>query len=183
MQADHFIDDATGAVTPLVVTATTYARDGAYAPREPGLTYSRDENPTYRQAEEIIDKLEGGAEALLFASGLAAATSLFKGLSKGDHVVIPLVMYYALRVWVKDFAERWGLTYTEFDPTAPDSLDGAIRLGETKLVWVETPSNPTWDVTDIAGAARLTHAAGAQLAVDSTAAIPLLTRPIEHGAD
>ena len=75
MQADHFIDDATGAVTPLVVTTTTYARDGAYAPREPGLTYSRDENPTYRQAEEIIDKLEGGAEALLFASGLAAATS------------------------------------------------------------------------------------------------------------
>ena len=183
MQADHFIDDATGAMTPLVVTAPTYAQNGAYAPREPGLTYSRDENPTYRQAEEIIDKLEGGAEALLFASGLAAATSLFKGLSKGDHVVIPSVMYYALRVWVKDFAERWGLTYTEFDPTAPGSLDAAIRPGETKLVWVETPSNPTWDVTDIAEAARLAHAAGAQLAVDSTAATPLLTRPIEHGAD
>ena len=114
-------------------------------------------SPTYRQAEEIIDKLEGGAEALLFASGLAAATSLFKGLSKGDHVVIPSVMYYALRVWVKDFAERWGLTYTEFDPTAPGK--------QSDRVWVERPSNPTWDVTDIAEAARLAHAAGAQLAV------------------
>ena len=146
-QADHFIDDATGAVTPPVVTATTYARDGPYAPCEPVLTYSRDENPFYTQAEEIIVKLEGGAEAPLFSFRLAAATSLFKGLSKGDHVVIPSVMYYALRVWVKDFA---ALTYTDFDLTAPGSLAAALRPGETK---------PAWDVTDIAKAARLVHAA------------------------
>ena len=104
-QADHFIDDATGAVTPPVITATTYARDGAYLPRGPVLKCSRDGNPNYPQAEEIIAKLEGGAKALLFASGLAPATSLFKGLSNGNHVVIPSLMYYMLRVWVKAFAE------------------------------------------------------------------------------
>ena len=92
-------------VTP-VFTATASTWDGAYTPREPVLMDSRDENPTYLQAEEIIAKLEGSAEALLLVYGLAAATSLSQGLSKGDHDVIPSVMYYALRVWVKDFAER-----------------------------------------------------------------------------
>ena len=82
MQADHFIDDATGAVTPPVVTDTTYALEAPYTPRESVLPHSRDENPTYTQAQEIIVKLEGGAEAPLLSLGLAAAASLFKGLSR-----------------------------------------------------------------------------------------------------
>lgn len=182
-QADHYIDPRTGAVTPPVNAATTYARDGSYAPREAGLTYSRDENPTCRQAEQVLAKLEGAADSMLFASGIAAATALMRGLAAGDHLVIPKIMYHGLREWVHRFAERWNLAYSEFDPTVPGALAAAIKPGETRLVWIETPCNPTWDVTDIAEAARLAHAAGARLGVDSTVATPLLTRPIELGAD
>lgn len=182
-QANHYIEDHTGAVTPPIVTSTTYARDDQYSPRQPGLTYSRDENPTYKQVEDILAQLESGAQALLFASGLAAATALLKSLSSGDHIVIPKSMYFGLRLWVQKFSERWGLAFSEFDPTISGSLAQAIQTGKTKLVWIETPSNPTWDVTDISEAARLAHSAGAKLAVDSTVATPLITRPIDIGAD
>lgn len=182
-QANHYVEAETGAVIPPIFTSTTYARSAEYLPRQPGLTYSRDENPTYTQAEQVLAKLEGGAEALLFASGLAAATALLKTLSAGDHIVVPRVMYYGLREWVRKFSARWGLLYTEYDATVEGSLEAAIRPGQTQIVWVETPCNPTWDVTDIANAARLAHEAGAKVAVDSTVATPLLTQAIEFGAD
>jgi len=182
-QADHYIDETTGAVTPPLIAASTFARDADYAPRLPGVTYSRDGNPTYRQAEQVLAKLEGAADTMFVASGIAAGSTLLRSLSAGDHLVIPKVMYHGLREWVHSFSDRWGLAYSEFDPTVPGALEAAIRSGETKLVWIETPCNPTWDVTDIAAAAALAHAAGAKLAVDSTVATPLLTRPIEFGAD
>lgn len=182
-QADHYIETGTGAVTPPIVTSTTYARDQNYATREPGLSYSRDDNPTYRQAEDILAQLEGGADAMLFASGLAAASALVKGLSVGDHIVIPKSMYFGLRVWIQDFSKRWGLAFSEFDPTIPGDLEASVQPGITKLMWIETPSNPTWDITDIAEAANLARRIGAKLAVDSTVATPLLTRPIDFGAD
>ena len=182
-QADHYIDATTRAVTPPLIAASTFARDADYAPRLPGVTYSRDGNPTYRQAEQVLAKLEGAADAMLVASGIAAGSTLLRSLSAGDHLVIPRVMYHGLREWVHSFSNRWDLAFSEFDPTAPNALEAAIRPGETKLVWIETPCNPTWDVTDIAAAAALAHKAGAKLAVDSTVATPLLTRPIELGAD
>ena len=182
-QADHYIDATTGAVTPPLIAASTFARDADYAPRLPGVTYSRDGNPTYRQAEQVLAKLEGAADAMLVASGIAAGSTLLRSLFEGDHLVIPRVMYHGLREWVHSFSNRWDLAFSEFDPTAPNALEAAIRPGETKLVWIETPCNPTWDVTDIAAAAALAHKAGAKLAVDSTVATPLLTRPIELGAD
>lgn len=154
-QADHYIDATTGAVTPLLIAASTYARDADYAPRLPGVTYSRDGNPTYRQAEQVLAKLEGAADAMLVASGIAAGSTLLRSLSAGDHLVIPRVMYHGLREWVHSFSNRWGLAFSEFDPTAPNALEAAIRSGETKLVWIETPCNPEWDVTDIAAAAAL----------------------------
>ena len=182
-QADHYIDATTGAVTPPLIAASTFARDADYAPCLPGVTYSRDGNPTYRQAEQVLAKLEGAADAMLVASGIAAGSTLLRSLFEGDHLVIPRVMYHGLREWVHSFSNRWDLAFSEFDPTAPNALEAAIRPGETKLVWIETPCNPTWDVTDIAAAAALAHKAGAKLAVDSTVATPLLTRPIELGAD
>jgi len=182
-QADHFIDPLTGAVTPPINTASTYARDDAYTPHQPGLTYSRDQNPTYRQAERVITKLEGAVDAMLFSSGIGAGTALLRGLTSGDRIVIPKVMYHGLREWVYQFSTRWNLVYVEFDPTMPGDLERKIREAETRLVWIETPCNPTWDLTDIATAADLAHAAGAKLAVDSTVATPLLTRPISLGAD
>ena len=103
---------------------------------------------------------------MLLSSGMGAGTALLRGLSTGDRIVIPTVMHHGLREWVNQFSKRWNLVYAEFDPTMPGDLENKIRQAETRLVWIETPCNPTWDVTDIATAAMLAHDAGAKLAVD-----------------
>jgi cystathionine gamma-synthase len=123
------------------------------------------------------------AGALLFSSGMAAATAVFQALDPGDHVVAPKVMYWALRNWLMTEATRWGLAIEFVETDNLDQLRAAVVPGRTKLVWLETPSNPLWTVTDIAGAATIAHAAGARLAVDSTCASPIHTRPIALGAD
>ncbi|HSS63046.1 MAG TPA: aminotransferase class I/II-fold pyridoxal phosphate-dependent enzyme [Gammaproteobacteria bacterium] len=181
--ACHLDDPHTGAVVPPIEPATTYARDANYSLRREGISYSRDANPGYLPAETVLREAEGGAAALLFASGMAAATAVFQSLSPGAHVVVPRIMYHGLRDWLKDFCPRFGIGIDSFDPADPDGIERAIRKGKTRLVWIETPANPTWDVTDIAAAAEIAHSAGARLAVDSTVATPILTRPIEHGAD
>jgi len=180
-QALHRIDPATGSVAPPIYPAATYARDEAYRPIGP--VYSRDGNPTYLQAEALLAKLEGGADGLLLASGMAAATAVFQALRPGDHIAVQSQTYWVLRSWVADFAERWGVPVTWFDGADPDSLARAVKPGTTKLVWIETPANPCWEVVDIAAAARTAHAVGARLAVDSTVATPVHTRPIDLGAD
>ena len=163
--------------------ATTYARDRDYELRAPGISYGRDKNPTYLVAEQVVAELEGAAGALLFSSGLAAAAALFQTLKPGDHVVAPVIMYHGLRDWLIQFCDNWKVDIDYFDATVDGALEAAIKPDCTRIVWVETPANPTWDVTDIAAAADLAHAAGARLAVDSTVATPLLTRPLELGAD
>ncbi|MEO1594701.1 MAG: aminotransferase class V-fold PLP-dependent enzyme [Pseudomonadota bacterium] len=178
----HFADAETGAVMPPIHLATTYARDADYALPDPGVGYSRDENPTYRVPEHMLAELEAGADALLFASGMAAATAVFRALTPGDRVVVPDVMYWGLRHWIETFAETWGLERVTYVTSDPDSLAQGITPG-TRLVWVETPSNPLWDTTDLARAAALARAAGAMLAVDSTVATPVHTQPIQLGAD
>jgi cystathionine gamma-synthase len=181
-QAGGKIDPASGALIPPVHPSTTYERaaDNSFPH---GRIYSRPENPTYAAAAETITALEGGAETLLFSSGMAAATAVFLALSPGDHVVAPKVMYWSLRAWLLEFATRWGLRVELVDTTDLAALEAAVRPGETRLVWVETPANPLWSVTDIAAAAAIAKKAGALLAVDSTAASPVLTRPLELGAD
>ncbi|HEV7371371.1 trans-sulfuration enzyme family protein [Arenibaculum sp.] len=178
-----WIDPATGAVVPAIHPSTTYLRDADNSYATHGRVYSRDDNPGYDQVEALLNRLEGGSGALLFSSGMAAATALFLALRPGDHVVAPDVMYWALRGWLTDFARPWGLD-VEFVPSADlGALRAALKPGRTRLVWIETPSNPLWHVTDIAAAAELAHAAGARLAVDSTSATPVLTRPLALGAD
>jgi cystathionine gamma-synthase len=120
---------------------------------------------------------------LVFSSGMSAATACFLALSPGDHVVAPKVMYWSLRNWLAGFASQWGLKVDFVDADRTDAIAAAVKPGATRLVWIETPANPTWCVTDIAAAADIAHKAGALLAVDSTVATPVLTRPIEHGAD
>ncbi len=181
--AAHQIDARTGAMVPPIEPSTSYARDEHYETRRDGITYSRDDNATYLPAETVLRQIEGGEDALLFASGLAGATAVFKTLRSGDHVVAPKIMYHGLRDWLDDFCPRFGVALDYYDPAKADSLQLTVRSGATKLVWVESPCNPTWDVTDILAAARLAHEAGAKLAVDSTAATPVLTRPLELGAD
>src|SRR3954464_2834630 len=182
VQAMGAIEPVTKAVVPQIHLATTFIRDedNAYSS---GFVYGRPDNATVRQAESVLAMLEDGPEALLFASGMAAATAVFQALDPGDHVVAPRVMYWALRGWLASEAVRWGLRvdFVETDDLA--ALEAAVRPGETKLVWIETPANPLWTITDIAAAAEIAHAAGARLAVDSTAASPVHTRPLTLGAD
>ena len=181
-QALGWVDDATQAITPPIHVSSTYLRDPDNQYRS-GRVYARDNNPAFDQPEALITALEGGHETLLFASGMAAATAVFQALHPGDHVLAPKVMYWSLRNWLLNFATSWGLDVELIDMTDPAAVQSALRPGTTKLVWIETPANPLWTVTDIAATAELAHAAGALVAVDSTAATPVLTRPLEHGAD
>lgn len=181
-QALGGIDTETRAIIPPIHTATTYVRDPDNQFRS-GRIYGRPDNPTFNPAENLITKLEGAKESLLFASGMAAATTVFSALEPGNHVVIPKVMYWALRNWMVGSANRLGLRVDVVDMSSPDKIRAAIQKGQTRLVWVETPGNPLWTITDIAAVARCTHDAGAKLVVDSTAATPVFTRPIELGAD
>lgn len=180
----HYIDPATGGVVPPVQPSTTFARDESYALICAAHSYARDENPVYGCAEAMLQALEGGEDALLFASGMAAASAVFQALEPGARVVAPTVMYWGLRHWLIDFAETWGLALDFYDPDVAGDLERVVQAAErTRIVWLETPCNPTWTVVDIAAAAAVAHAAGAKLVVDSTVATPVLTRPLDLGAD
>ncbi len=181
-QALGWIDERTKALIPPVHFATTFIRDPDNQYRA-GYSYGRPTNPTFVPPEELLAELEGGAACLTFASGMAAATAVFLALRPGDHVVAPQVMYWGLRNWLKSSAAEWGLAVDFVDASAADALAAAVKPGRTKLVWIETPANPTWAITDIAAAAAIAHGAGARLAIDSTVATPILTRPIELGVD
>jgi cystathionine gamma-synthase len=181
-QALGCVDDRTKEIVSAIHTSTTYIRDEDNQYRN-GRIYARDHNPTFESPEAVLNALEGGHSTLLFASGMAAATAVFQSLAPGDHVLAPKVMYWSLRNWLKNFATQWGLTIEFVDMDQADAVRAALRPGHTKLVWVETPANPTWTITDIALVAELAHSVGAVLAVDSTCATPVLTRPIEFGAD
>lgn len=182
-QAMGHVDPITKAVVPPIHVATTYIRDedNAYSS---GYVYGRPDNATIREAEGVLAMLEEAeAGALLFSSGMAAATAVFQALNPGDHIVASKVMYWALRSWLMTEAVRWGLAVDFVETDDLDALRKAVVPGRTKLVWVETPSNPLWTITDIAAAAEIAHAAGARLAVDSTTASPIHTRPLTLGAD
>jgi cystathionine gamma-synthase len=181
-QALGWIDEMTKAIIPPVFLTSTYIRDPDNQYRT-GNIYGRPHNPTNEHPEKLLAALEGGAACLTFASGMAAAAAVFLALKPGDHVVAPKVMYWGLRKWLQTHASEWGLEIELVDGTDIDAIAAAMRPGHTKLLWIETPANPTWLLTDIAAAAAVAHRAGARLAVDSTVATPVLTRPIEHGAD
>ncbi len=182
-QALGHIDPITKAIIAPIHLSTTYIRDADNA-YSSGYVYGRPDNATIRDAENVIAMLEeakGGA--LLFSSGMAAATAVFQALDPGDHIVAPRVMYWALRHWLLTEAKRWGLLVDFVDVENCDALRAAIIPGKTKLIWAETPSNPLWTITDIAATAEIAHQAGARLAVDSTTASPYHTRPLTLGAD
>jgi cystathionine gamma-synthase len=181
-QALGWIDEQTRAVSPPIHPSSTYIRDPDNQFRS-GRSYSRSDNATYDQAEAVLASLENAKGAALFSSGMAAATAVFLALKPGDHVLAPKVMYWLLRSWLLTFATNWGLKIEIVDMTDLAAVKTALRPGETKLIWTETPANPLWDVTDLAAVAQLAHDAGARLAVDSTVATPVFTRPIELGAD
>ncbi|MDI3282949.1 aminotransferase class I/II-fold pyridoxal phosphate-dependent enzyme [Polyangium sp. 15x6] len=181
-QALGWVDEETRAIVAPIHPSTTFLRDPDNQYRS-GRVYGRSDNPTFDQAEALVTSLEGGAQSMLFASGMAAATAVFLSLSRGDHVVVPEVMYWSLRSWICGPGAQFGLRVSVVDMTSPEKVAAAIEPGKTRLVWVETPANPLWGVTDIAEMSRLAHAGGALVCVDSTSATPVLTRPLELGAD
>jgi cystathionine gamma-synthase len=176
-------DPITGAVVPAIVPATTYARDADYRVRGPATNYSRYGTPTTEEAEAVLAALDGGADARLFASGMAAIVALVETVPRGGHVAAQAVMYHGTRTWLERLAGEGRITLSLFEPGDTVTLERAVRPGVTDLVWIETPVNPVWRVVDIAAASQIAHRAGAILAVDSTTASPAVTRPLDHGAD
>ena len=173
-------DPQTGAVVQPIHLATTFAQDEVG--RHRGFEYSRSDNPTRRQLEECLASLEGSTHGLAFASGLAATATALLLLDPGDHVVFTEDVYGGTFRLFDKVMRRYGLTFTPVDPTDPPALERAMHE-RTKLLWIESPTNPCLRVVDIAACARAAQRHGAWLCVDSTFASPVLQRPLEMGAD
>jgi len=173
-------EPATRALTPSIHVATTYVRgeDSSYGA---GFVYGRSDNASIHQAEALIAELENAGEAMMFSSGMAAATAVFLSLPP-THIVAPKLMYWGLRQWLGDLS-RYGHDVTFVDMTDLDAVRAAVVPAKTGLVWIETPSNPLWTITDIEAVAACAHRAGAIVCADSTASTPVLTRPLDCGCD
>lgn len=169
----------TRALTPPIEVATTYIRDADNG-YPPGRVYGRPDNASVQHAEAQIAALENARAAMLFNSGMAAAAAVFMALDP-THVVVPTRMFWGLQRWLR--SGRHGHAVTAVDMSDAGTVRQAIRPGRTGLVWIETPSNPLWTITDIAAVAACTRDADALLCADSTVATPILTRPLDLGAD
>jgi len=174
-------DPVTKALVPPIHMSATYLRDADNG-YSGGFVYGRTDNASVQQVEALLAALEGAAEAMTFASGMAAATSVFLALEKPTHIVASRVMYWGFRSWLQKIG-RYGHSISFVETSDLDAVRAAVRPGETGLFWIETPSNPLWTVTDIAAISEIAHDANAVLCVDSTIATPVFTRPIAHGAD
>ncbi|MEP6990396.1 MAG: aminotransferase class I/II-fold pyridoxal phosphate-dependent enzyme [bacterium] len=181
VHAGHVPDATTGAVTTPIHLSTTFEReaDGSY---RGGHVYSRTSNPNRIALEASLAALEGGAAALAYASGSAATLAVFQSLAPGDHVLAPDDAYYGTLRQLREIFSGWGLESDVVDMTDLGAVERALRP-TTKIVWVETPSNPLVRVVDIARIAQLAHDVGARCVVDNTWATPVLQRPLELGAD
>ena len=175
------VDPGTGAVTPAIHPSTTFERDpdGSY-PR--GFLYSRNSNPNREALEECLAALEGGAAAAAFASASAATTAILLTLEPGDHVVAPADAYHGTTRLLRETFSRWKLDTTFVDMTDLAAVRAAVRPS-TRLIWVETPSNPLWKITDIAAVGEIARRAGARYVCDNTTATPVLQSPLRLGAD
>lgn len=181
-QASHQTDNASSAIIPPVTLSTTYQRDADNG-YSSGYVYGRPDNPTIQHLEAVLTDLEEGRDAMVFGSGMAAATAVFQSLQPGDHVIAPRVMYWSLRNWLAGMATQWGLKVSFVDMDDPAAVKVEIKPGFTRIIWVETPANPLWSITDIQMVSEIAHAVDAMLVVDSTVATPVLTKPLLLGAD
>ncbi len=181
VHAGHGVDPATGAVTEPIHLSTTFERgaDGGYPH---GFIYSRNHNPNRNALEAALAALEGGAAAAAFGSGLAAVTAIFQGLQPGDHVVAPKDIYHGTANVLKHLFAKWRVSATFVDMTRLADIGEALRP-TTRIVWIETPSNPLLQCVDIAAAADIAHRAGARAVADNTFASPALQRPLDLGCD
>ncbi|MFF8384289.1 cystathionine gamma-synthase [Streptomyces kanasensis] len=182
IHAGNTADPLTGAVVPPIYQVSTYKQDGVGGLRG-GYEYSRSANPTRTALEENLAALEGGRRGLAFASGLAAEDCLLRALLvPGDHVVIPNDAYGGTFRLFAQVVSRWGVEWSVADTSDPAAVRDALT-DRTKLIWVETPSNPLLGITDIAALAEVARTAGVKLVVDNTFASPYLQQPLALGAD
>jgi cystathionine gamma-synthase len=181
VHAARTVDSASSAVAAPINMSTTFERsaDGSYAQ---GFSYSRPDNPTRRALEQCLAQLEGGADAVCFASGSAASMAVFSLLRPGEHVIGPRECYHGTRQQLRDVVAGWGGAVDLVDTTDPAQIERHLRR-ETRLIWIETPSNPRLHLTDIAATARLARSVSARLACDNTFATPILQQPLALGAD
>jgi cystathionine gamma-synthase len=182
-QAAGAVDPASGGVVPPVQFATTYLRDENYDLVNPANVYLRSHNENTRVAERILNALEGAEETLIFPSGMAAIAAVFRTVPNGASVVVQSQIYWGTTKWIRDFCTRRQIALHEVDASDLDAFAALCRAEKPDLCLIETPSNPWLRITDIAGAAAAAHEVGATLVVDSTAASPVLSHPLEHGAD
>ena len=174
-------DPVTGAIAPPIHLSTTFEH-GPAGEELHGYTYVRDKNPTQDRLEEALGLLEGGEGALVYSSGMGAAMTLLLTLDPDSHVIFPEDVYAHVRALHQQFLPKWKFKTSVVDMENAKAIEQAIRKN-TKLVWIETPSNPRMQITDIAAAADAAHTAGALLLVDNTFATPIFQRPLELGAD
>ena len=177
----NHIDPHTGAVVPPIVMSTTFAReaDGSFPS---GYVYTRSDNPNRHALEESLANLEGGARALAFSSGQAATNAVFQMLKSGDHVVIANEAYFGTPKLVREIFSHLGITASYVDMSNLAAVQAAMTA-QTKIVWIETPSNPLLTISDIQAISEIAHQSGALLVADNTWASPLVQRPLAHGAD
>ena len=181
-QALHFSDPETGSVVPSIDHSATYSRDENYQPRQ-AYWYRRDGNKTTQLAEEIISELENANASLLFSSGMSACTAVLEMLPAEAQIAVPRVMYHGVLGQIQNFASKNRIRVDYYEAGDLASMESVIKNGVTQLVWVETPNNPNWEVTDIYSASELAHKAGAKLIVDATATPPTMTKSLDLGAD
>jgi len=175
-------DPRTGAVNIPIYASSTFAQDGVGHMRE-GFEYARTGNPTRRALEANLASLEGGEYGRAFSSGMAATDAALRAMLRpGDHLVIPDDAYGGTFRLIDKVFSHWGIAHTPVAVNDPDAIRAAIN-DRTKVVWLETPTNPLLNIADIAGAADIAHAAGTRLVVDSTFASPYLQQPLALGAD
>lgn len=181
VHAGHGVDPTTGAVTPPIYLSTTFERDrdGGY---HSGHVYTRTSNPNRTAVEQALTQLEGGAACIAYSSGSAATLSVFQALAPGDHVLAPNDAYFGTLRQLREIFAPWGLEADVVDMADLDAVERALRPA-TKIVWVETPSNPLVRVVDIGRLAELAHSVGARCVVDNTWATPVLQLPLREGAD
>ena len=181
-QALHFSDPETGSVVPSIDHSATYSRDENYQPRQ-AYWYRRDGNKTTQLAEKIISELENANASLLFSSGMSACTAVLEMLPAEAQIAVPRVMYHGVLGQIQNFASKNRIRVDYYEAGDLASMESVIKNGVTQLVWVETPNNPNWEVTDISSASELAHKAGAKLIVDATATPPTMTKSLNLGAD
>ena len=175
-------DPATGAIAPPLHLSTTFEHGPAGEPHAAGHIYIRESNPTQSRLEEALAVVEGGEAALAFGSGVGAGAAFLQALDPGSHILFHRDLYYAYRTMALEYVPRWGMEASFVDMTDIGALRGALRPN-TRLLWSESPTNPTMQVLDLRAIAGEAKRVGALLLVDGTFATPALQRPLELGAD